>query len=64
MFRQVLGEDLNMAANLAWGPSWYHQKTFFTAKIIHFQFQKIMRNDVEVSGFPSSHSGHIVLVEN
>lgn len=63
MFRQVLGEDLNMAANLAWGPSWYHQKTFFTAKDHPLSGRSnIMRNDVEVSGFPSSHAGHIVLL--
>ncbi len=29
MWRQALGEDLNIAAVLAWGPSWYPQKTFF-----------------------------------
>lgn len=63
MFRQALGEDLNMAANLAWGPSWYHQKTFFTGKDHPLSGKKnIMRNDVEVSGFPSSHAGHIVLL--
>ncbi|MCF0071797.1 CehA/McbA family metallohydrolase [Dyadobacter sp. CY261] len=63
MFRQVLGEDLNMAANLAWGPSWYHQKTFFTGKDHPLSGNKnVMRNDVEVSGFPSSHAGHIVLL--
>ncbi|MEO6287302.1 MAG: CehA/McbA family metallohydrolase [Dyadobacter sp.] len=63
MFRQTMGEDLNLAANLAWGPSWYHQKTFFTAKDHPLSNSKnIMRNDVEVSGFPSSHSGHIVLL--
>jgi hypothetical protein len=63
MWRQVLGEDLNVAANLAWGPSWYHQKTFFTGKDLPLSTSKnIMRNDVEVSGFPSSHAGHIVLL--
>jgi hypothetical protein len=63
MWRQVLGEDLNMAANLAWGPSWYHQKTFFTGKDeVYSNKKNIMRNDVEVSGFPSSHAGHIVLL--
>ncbi|GGN07652.1 hypothetical protein GCM10010967_49000 [Dyadobacter beijingensis] len=63
MFRQVLGEDLNMAANLAWGPSWYHQKTFFTGKDHPLSGRgNVMRNDVEVSGFPSSHAGHIVLL--
>lgn len=63
MWRQTLGEDLDLAANLAWGPSWYHQKTFFTGKDHPLSDSKnIMRNDVEVSGFPSSHSGHIVLL--
>ncbi|WP_439582262.1 CehA/McbA family metallohydrolase [Dyadobacter bucti] len=63
IWRQALGEDLNIAANLAWGPSWYHQKTFFTGKDDPLSDRKnIMRNDVEVSGFPSSHSGHIVLL--
>lgn len=63
MWRQVVGEDLNVGASLAWGPSWYHQKTFFTGKDEPFSTTKnIMRNDVEVSGFPSSHAGHIVLM--
>ncbi|MEO5600444.1 MAG: CehA/McbA family metallohydrolase [Cyclobacteriaceae bacterium] len=63
MWRQVLGEDLNVGASLAWGPSWYHQKTFFTGKDEPYSTKKnIMRNDVEVSGFPSSHAGHVVLL--
>ena len=63
MWRQALGEDLNVAAVLAWGPSWYHQKTFFTGHDDPLSTAKnIMRNDVEVSGFPSSHAGHIVLL--
>jgi hypothetical protein len=63
MWRQALGEDLNIAAVLAWGPSWYHQKTFFTGKDDSLSTTKnIMRNDVEVSGFPSSHAGHVVLL--
>lgn len=64
MWRQVVGEDLNVGASLAWGPSWYHQKTFFTGKDEPFSTREnIMRNDVEVSGFPSSHAGHIVLLK-
>lgn len=63
MWRQAIGEDLNVSAVLAWGPSWYHQKTFFTGKDDPLSTTKnIMRNDVEVSGFPSSHGGHIVLL--
>ena len=63
MWRQQVGEALNVAAVLAWGPSWYHQKTFFTGKDDPLSTTKnIMRNDVEVSGFPSSHAGHVVLL--
>jgi hypothetical protein len=63
MWRQALGENLNVAAVLAWGPSWYHQKTFFTGHDDPLSTAKNkMRNDVEVSGFPSSHAGHIVLL--
>jgi len=63
MWRQALGENLNVAAVLAWGPSWYHQKMFFTGHDDPLSTGKnIMRNDVEVSGFPSSHAGHIVLL--
>jgi hypothetical protein len=63
MWRQVLGEGLNVGASLAWGPSWYHQKTFFTGKDEPFSTSNnILHNDVEVSGFPSSHAGHLVLL--
>ena len=63
MLRQAIGENLNVAALLAWGPSWYHQKTFFTGHDDPLSTTKnILRNDVEVSGFPSSHTGHIVLL--
>jgi hypothetical protein len=63
MWRQVLGEDLNMGNNLTWGPSWYYQKQFFTGENYELSdAQNIMRYDVEVSGFPSSHAGHICLL--
>lgn len=63
MWRQVLGEDLNMGNNLTWGPSWYFQKQFFTGENYELSnSNNIMRYDVEVSGFPSSHAGHIVLL--
>ena len=63
MFRQALGEGLNVSALLAWGPSWYYQKNFFTGHDDPLSTRSnIMRNDVEVSGFPSSHAGHIVLL--
>jgi len=63
MWRQLLGENVDVGAVLAWGPSWYHQKTYFTGKDDPLSNAKnIMRHDVEVSGFPSSHAGHIVLL--
>jgi hypothetical protein len=63
MWRQIVGEDLDVGAVLTWGPGWYHQKQFFNGKIHSLSTSKnVMRYDVEVSGFPSSHAGHIVLL--
>ncbi len=64
MWRQIVGEDLDLGAVLAWGPGWYHQKQFFTGDISPLTTSKnLMRYDVEVSGFPSSHAGHLVLLQ-
>ncbi|HEX8356589.1 MAG TPA: CehA/McbA family metallohydrolase, partial [Segetibacter sp.] len=63
MFRQIKGEDLNLGSNLTWGPSWYHQKQYFTGKDDPLSDKKnVLRYDIEVSGFPSSHAGHICLL--
>ncbi|WPP50432.1 CehA/McbA family metallohydrolase [Catalinimonas niigatensis] len=63
MWRQVRGEDLNLGSNLSWGPSWYFQKQFFTGEDHPLSDrQNLLRYDVEVSGFPSSHAGHLVLL--
>ncbi|MBX7259909.1 MAG: CehA/McbA family metallohydrolase [Candidatus Hydrogenedentes bacterium] len=63
MMRQALGEDLNVSCVLSWGPCWYHQKTFFEGKVSELSTpQNLMRYDVEVSGFPSSHAGHLCLL--
>ncbi len=63
MFRQIQGEDLNLGSNLTWGPSWYHQKQYFTGKDNPLSDNhNLLRYDVEVSGFPSSHAGHLVLL--
>jgi hypothetical protein len=63
MWRQALGEDLNVACVLSWGPCWYHQKTFFKGKAHPLSNERnVMRYDVEVSGFPSSHAGHVCLL--
>ncbi len=63
MMRQVLGEGLNIGAVLTWGPSWYYQKQFFSAQDHPLsKEQRVIHYDVEVSGFPSSHAGHLVLM--
>ncbi len=64
MMRHILGEDLNVGCVLSWGPCWYTQKQFFEAEISQLsQPGNIMRYDVEVSGFPSSHAGHLCLLK-
>ncbi|HYZ85003.1 MAG TPA: CehA/McbA family metallohydrolase [Bryobacteraceae bacterium] len=63
MMRHLLGEDLKVGSVLTWGPGWYFQKTFFEGKDNALsQTNHLMRYDVEVSGFPSSHTGHLVLL--
>jgi hypothetical protein len=63
MMRHILGEDLDVGCVLSWGPCWYHQKEFFDGKLHPLSTEKyLMRYDVEVSGFPSSHAGHLCLL--
>ncbi|MBS0207564.1 MAG: CehA/McbA family metallohydrolase [Planctomycetes bacterium] len=63
MMRHILGEDLNVGCVLSWGPCWYHQKQFFEGKTHSLSTRDyLMRYDVEVSGFPSSHCGHLCLL--
>ncbi len=63
MMRHIVGEDLNVGCVLSWGPCWYFQKQFFTGKVHESSTEDyVMRYDVEVSGFPSSHAGHLVLL--
>ena len=63
MLRQILGENLNIGAVLTWGPSWYFQKQFFSSMDHPLsRDERVMHYDVEVSGFPSSHAGHLVLL--
>ncbi|MDA1314650.1 MAG: CehA/McbA family metallohydrolase [Acidobacteria bacterium] len=63
MIRQILGENLNIGAVLTWGPSWYYQKQFFSSQDNELsKKERLMHYDVEVSGFPSSHAGHLVLL--
>ena len=63
MMRHILGEDLNVGCVLTWGPCYYFQKQFFEGRNHKLSTPgNLMRYDVEVSGFPSSHSGHLVLL--
>ncbi len=63
MIRHILGEALNVGSVLTWGPCYYYQKQFFEAKDNKLSTpENLMRYDVEVSGFPSSHTGHLVLL--
>jgi hypothetical protein len=63
MMRHLSGEDLNVGCCLSWGPCWYHQKRYFEGRVSHLSSpDHLLRYDVEVSGFPSSHCGHICLL--
>ena len=63
MMRHILGEDLNVGCVLSWGPCWYSQKQYFEGRTSALSRpMNLMRYDVEVSGFPSSHAGHLCLL--
>ena len=63
MIRQVRGESLNIGSVLTWGPCYYHQKRYFSAQDAPVSTaESLIHYDVEVSGFPSSHAGHVVLL--
>ena len=63
MIRQVRGESLNIGSVLTWGPCYYHQKRYFSGRDDEQSTpEHLLHYDVEVSGFPSSHAGHVVLL--
>ncbi len=63
MMRHVLGEALSVGAVLNWGPGYYHQRQFFEAAEHELSTEStLIRYDLEVSGFPSSYCGHLVLL--
>ena len=63
MWRQIQGEGLNVGCVLIWGPCYYYQKQFFTGRDHSLSTRnQIIHYDLEVSGFPSSHAGHLVLL--
>jgi hypothetical protein len=63
MMRQIEGEALNVGSVLTWGPDYYYQKQFFSGHDDPLSTTcSRMHYDLEVSGFPSSHAGHLVLL--
>ncbi len=63
LVQQVRGEGLHVGEILTWGPDWYFQKQFFSGHIDNLSNDDVLiRYDVEVSGFPSSYWGHLVLL--
>jgi hypothetical protein len=66
MQRQSQGEALDVGAVLTWAPGWRYQSQFFNAHVFRSADSSaegsMLRYDVEVSGFPSSHCGHLVLL--
>ncbi len=63
MWPQIDGEALNVASVLTWGPSYYYQKQFFSGQDHPLSTpSRLMHYDLEISGFPSSHAGHLVLL--
>ncbi|HEY7057734.1 MAG TPA: CehA/McbA family metallohydrolase [Vicinamibacterales bacterium] len=63
MWPQIDGEALNVACVLTWGPSYYYQKQFFSGQDHPLSTPtRLMHYDLEISGFPSSHAGHLVLL--
>jgi hypothetical protein len=63
MYRHCQGEDLKVGCNLTWGPCFDFQKQFFTGKDDAVsRFPYLLHYDIEVSGFGSHQSGHLVLL--
>jgi hypothetical protein len=63
MYRHCQGEDLKIGCNLTWGPCFDYQKKFFTGQDDRVsQYPYLLHYDIEVSGFGSHESGHLVLL--
>ena len=63
MMRHIVGKGLSVGSVLTWGPGYNHQKQFFEGKDNRLSTaDNLMRYDLEISGFPSSHAGHLVLL--
>ena len=60
---QAAGEGLAIASVLTWGPGFYTQKLNFTGRDNPVSTPATrLHYDLEVSGFPSSHCGHLVML--
>jgi len=63
MFRQVMGEGLNVGSILTWGPGFNHQQQFFSPEMDRISEPFcLMKYDIEVSGFGSEALGHVCLL--
>jgi len=63
MMRHIEGEGLNIGNVLTWGPGWHHQKKNFSGVADEISTDRnVIRYDVEVSQFPSDHTGHLCLL--
>lgn len=63
MWAQVQGEALNVGCVLTWGPCYYYQKQFFSGTDHPLSKpNQLLHYDLEVSGFPSSHAGHLIFL--
>ncbi|HVV71742.1 MAG TPA: CehA/McbA family metallohydrolase, partial [Verrucomicrobiae bacterium] len=64
MYRHCQGEDLKVGCNLTWGPCFDFQKQFFTGQDDPVsKYPYLLHYDIEVSGFGSHQSGHLVLLQ-
>lgn len=63
MMRHIEGEGLDIGNVLSWGPGWEHQKKNFCGLPDGVSTDdNVIRYDVEVSQFPSDHTGHLCLL--
>jgi EF hand len=63
MFRQVMGEGLNVGSILTWGPGFSHQQQFFSPEADPISAPLcLLKYDIEVSGFGSEALGHVCLL--
>ncbi len=63
MLRHIEGEALSIGNVLTWGPGWEYQKNNFCGTADEVSTDRnVIRYDVEVSQFPSDHTGHLCLL--